>query len=174
MSSFFLDQSTAKRYNVGRPFTYGDINYTAQGATAETFKGLGFKEVQIQPRPDDRYYIISGPNDDGSYNADPRDLGQLKDSFLQESRTQEGQILSGSDWMFARQAETGEAVPQAWLTYRGEVRSTGDANRIRISATKTVDELQKLMSGELEPWPQDPTQTPVPMKAETAGKRTRR
>ena len=38
---FYLDPETQKRYTIGRPFSYGDINYTRDGATHATFIGLG-------------------------------------------------------------------------------------------------------------------------------------
>jgi len=98
MSSFFLDQATSQRYFVGIAFSFGGINYTTAGATADTFKSLGFIEVQIDPRPDDRFYIVNGQcKDDGSWDATPRNLDDLKTGWVGDQDSQQGSILSGSD-----------------------------------------------------------------------------
>ena len=76
--SFWLDELTDVRYYEGRAFSYGEgedrINYTKAGATPETFAGLGFVQVQIEARPDDRFYWVSGPDDTGAYTATPKRL----------------------------------------------------------------------------------------------------
>ena len=162
MSSFWLDQTTDKRYNVGRPFSYGDMNYTKAGATAETFKDLGFTEVQIDPRPDDRFYIINGQcKDDGSWDAQPRDLAELKDSFSGQDRATEGSLLASSDWMVTRKAEKGVDIPADWEAYRDDVRAMGDANRAKIKAVKSVAKLQELVTA--------PAEVPVDPKDPDAG-----
>jgi len=154
MSSFFLDQATSQRYFVGIPFTHGDMHYTSSGATAETFADLGFKEVQVQPRPDDRFYIInSNPLDDGSWDATPRDLDQLKQAAIAQDKTTAGQLLSGSDWMVIRKDEIGTAVPPEWEAYRADVRSTCNTREGELLAVKTVEELAGL---QLSEWPVDP------------------
>ena len=74
---FYLS-SEGDRYYLGRAFNYGDSQYSPAGATAETFAELGFTPVVIQQRPDDAYYIVSGPDATGAYSSTPRDLDQLK------------------------------------------------------------------------------------------------
>lgn len=178
MSSFFLDQATAKRYTVGRPFTHGDTNYTAAGANAKTFKELGFIEVQIQPRPDDRFYINNGQcKDDGTWDSTPRDLAGLKEGFIAEQKAQQGSILSASDWMVTRKQETGRDIAADWAAYRQAVRDVGDARVAKIKAVKSVARLEALITApaevpvdlddldagmkpnpaaHLDPWPLDP------------------
>ena len=46
---FYLDQETRKRYRIGTPFTYGDVNYTYTGASHNTFMSLGFVQVIEEP-----------------------------------------------------------------------------------------------------------------------------
>ena len=177
--SFWLDSKTGVRYTLGRPFSYGDINYTKQGATAETFKSLGFKEVQIQPRPDDAFYVISGPDDSGAYNATPRDHGELVEGYVRQQADTCHSLLSGSDWMVVRKDEVGKSIPADWETYRKEVRATCDQRQLLITGTKDTPALEKLVKApaevpvdpadpdagmkpnpepHLEPWPLDPDQ----------------
>ena len=164
MSSFFLDQATAKRYNVGIPFTYGDMNYTKAGANPETFKDLGFIEVAIDPRPDDRFYVNnSNPKDDGTWDSQPRDLAQLKEQFIAEQKTAEGSILSASDWMVIRYQETGKDIPKDWEGYRLAVRDAGDARVSKIEAVKSISKLQELLNAPAEV-PVDPDDSAAGMK----------
>lgn len=153
MASFWIDPATQKRYTENRAFSYGDINYTRQGATSETFTSLGFTPVYVQQRPSDKYYIVSGPNADGSYNATPRDLDQLKESLISESRTTASQLLTPTDWYYARQAELGDPgrVPAEVADFRAAVRVVHEGRKTAINACADVDELQAL---ELPVWPE--------------------
>lgn len=47
-------------------------------ATPEERAAIGILDVNEQPRPDDRFYWVSGPNLDGTYTAIPKDLDGLK------------------------------------------------------------------------------------------------
>jgi hypothetical protein len=115
---------------------------------------LGFIEVQVQPRPDDRYYINNSyPKDDGSWDSQPRDLDELKQGFLSENDSACGSLLAPTDWMYVRLAETGQAVPDATASYRADVRHVHDQREAEINAAETLDELQALMAGGLSEWP---------------------
>jgi len=146
---FYLD-SNNKRYYVGRPFTYNNIQYTRAGATAETFIGLGFTPVTIQPRPDDRFYIVSSVQDDGTYPSQPRDLTELKEQFVAAVKEQAHQILSRTDWYVIRAIESGltgvpSAVPAGATTFRAAVRAASDARCEAIYAAADVPALQALL-----------------------------
>ena len=81
MASFWLDPATNKRYNEGRAFTYNNVQYTRAGATAAKFSALGFNAVNVGVRPDDRFYVVSGPDNAGAYSSTARDLAELKTQF---------------------------------------------------------------------------------------------
>jgi hypothetical protein len=157
MSSFFLDQATSKRYLIGIPFGYGDMNYTAAGATEQTFHELGFVRVDVQPRPDDRYYINnSNPKDDGSWDSQPRDLDELKADEVSQLKTTTGSLLAGSDWMVVRKMETGQDIPAEWIAYRAAVRAHSNEVEARIKAITAIEDLIVLDRGE---WPTTPEAT---------------
>jgi hypothetical protein len=147
MSSFFLDQATAQRYNVGRPFVYQGRQYTSAGANPTKFAELGFIEVQIQPRPDDRFYINNGQcKDDGSWDSTPRDLDDLKVQWVQQQDQEEYSLLSPTDWMITRKAETGQDLEPEWSQYRSDVRTVGPVRRSQIEQVTTVPELEALVT----------------------------
>ena len=162
MSSFWLDQTTDKRYNEGRPFSYGKgealVNYTAQGANRDTFISLGFTEVQIAARPDDRFYWVSGPNDIGEYQVIHKQLDDstdpdtgvvtqgLKTQWKLQDKQQENGLLSPSDWMVTRKAETNIDMKPEWEQYRSAIRTTGPIRRGQIDKAKTIAELEALVT----------------------------
>ena len=168
--SFWLDQTTDKRYNEGRPFSYGKgndlVNYTAQGANRDTFISLGFTEVQIADRPDDRFYWVSGPNDKGQYQVIHRDLDDstdpdtgvvtkgLKTQWKLQDKQQENGLLSPSDWMVTRKAESNIDIKPEWEQYRSTIRTTGPIRRGQIDKAKTVAELEALVTNPA--WIPDP------------------
>ena len=53
---FWIDPSTNQRYYLGRPFVYDGVQYTAAGANATKFNTLGFNQVVVGARPDDRFF----------------------------------------------------------------------------------------------------------------------
>ena len=149
---FYLDPETQKRYTIGRPFSYGDINYTRDGATHATFMSLGFTQVIPQQRPSDEFYIVSGPNADGSYNATPRDIEQLREAQVGKSRATASQKLTPTDWYYARQAELGEPgrVPAEVAQYRADVRAAHEARKHAINSCTDVVALEALVKAPAE------------------------
>ena len=167
--TFWLDESTAVRYYERRAFSYGDINYTKAGATPETFAGLGFVQVRIEARPDDRFYWVNGPDDTGAYTATPKRLEDepavdedgdpildsegnqvinygLKTEWEKKQDTQQFGFLSPSDWMVTRKADTGIDLAPEWQQYRDDVRLTNPLRQDQISQVTTVPELEALVT----------------------------
>ena len=146
---FYLDTQTNTRYYLGRAFSYGDLNYTKQGATHETFTSLGFQQVTIEQRPDDRFYIVSGPDNTGAYSSTARDLAELKTQYIRDTKTTAFKLLKGTDWYIVRQQELGYSeapVPVDVTTFRAAVRAAATARCDAIDATTTVEELATLLS----------------------------
>jgi hypothetical protein len=144
---FYLD-SNNKRYYIGKPFSYNNINYSRYGATHETFTSLGFQQVIIQQRPDDRFYVTSGPAADGSYSSTPRDLADLKTQYIRDTKTNAFQLLKGTDWYIVRQQELGYSespVPQAVTDFRAAVRAAAIARCDQIDAVTSVEDLETLI-----------------------------
>ena len=58
----------------------------------------------------------------------------LKSVWISQTKTTAGGLLASSDWYVTRQAETGEAVPQAVLDYRAAVRAASGTIEAAITA----------------------------------------
>ena len=155
---YYVDPSTLKRYTLGTPFDYNERQYTKAGATHSKFTELGFTQVIPQPRPDGRFYIVSGPNTDGSYNSTPRDLQEVKLSFERQELNSAQQLLLSSDFLYARVAEHSAkgvkddpvVVPMAVATQRDDVRHVCKQNCALIEATKDIEELEALIKAPQE------------------------
>lgn len=191
MSSFWLDESTDRRYYERRAFSYGEgedrINYTKAGATPETFASLGFVQVQIAPTPDGRFYYFDGPNDDGSWNVTEKRLNDepaidpetgkpilnpdgtpvidygLKTEWKRKQNEQQYSLLSACDWMVTRKADTGIDLAPEWQQYRDDIRLTGPLRKDQIEQVTTVPELQALVTNPAEV-PVDPDDPSKGMK----------
>ena len=148
---YYVDQSTQKRYRIGTPFDYNERQYTKAGATHDKFIELGFTQVIPQQRPDDRFYIVSGPNTAGEYSSTPRDLANTQLNFVQQQLQQAQQLLTASDWLYIRAGEANAAaVPPSVQTERDAVRSVMDANCDLICATTSIPQLEALIKAPAE------------------------
>jgi hypothetical protein len=145
---FYLDSQTNTRYRIGTPFTYNGKQYTKAGATHETFMSLGFTQVIIQQRPDDRFYVVSGPDNTGAYTATERDLAELKTSYVRETKLNAFRLLKATDWYVVRQTELGYSeapVPVDITTFRAAVRSVSDVRCGQIEGVTSVSDLEALI-----------------------------
>ena len=150
--TFYLDPKGG-RHNVGRPFSYNEINYTSAGATAETFLELGFKEVTPDPRPDDRYYIVNSyPDENGHWDVQPRDVDELKAAEVASVKQTCSSLLSPTDWQVIRQTETGEPMSPEVVEYRKNVRAANNANEDAVNKCSSIEDLQALVIV----WPEVP------------------
>lgn len=109
------------------PFEHDGIQYPSNWlrlASQEDRDAIGITEVIEQPRPDDRFYSISGMKLDGSWDYAPRDLDGLKKTWSAQFKQTAWTLLAPSDWMVVRKQENGTAIPAEWTTYREGVRQT--------------------------------------------------
>ena len=79
MAYFYLD-SEGNRYQPGSPFTLADTQYTSAGATDALFLGLGYTRVEIQAKPDERFYDVGGLQNDGAYSKAERPIDNRTDA----------------------------------------------------------------------------------------------
>ena len=143
------------RYYLNRAFNYGDRQYTRFAATHEQFTALGFTQVVVGPRPDDRFYIVRGPDNAGAYTATPRDLNDLKASFIEGDKQTARQLLSQTDWYIIRLLETQAPAPAAVSIDRAEIRVVQNIREDEINYATTVEELKQLIDSDLTPFPSD-------------------
>lgn len=139
------------------PFEHDGTSYPANWlrlATPEERAAIGITEVVEQPRPDDRFYWVSGPNLDGSWTAIPKDLDGLKSTWSAQFKQTAYTMLLPSDWMVVRKAEDNTDVPQAWTDYRAAVRSTCALAISDMEATTDIEDFITAVT--TVQWPKDP------------------
>ena len=136
------------RYTIGTPFTYNGTAYTRHGATHDNFIALGFTQITVDPRPDDRFYSVVGPDNAGQYTTTERDLTELKDRFVREVKTTAFRLLKATDWYVVRQMELGYSeapVPATVTSFRSSIRSNSTTYCDAINAAADVAALKTLV-----------------------------
>ena len=154
----FYKDFNGNRYKIGKPFTYQGYYYGTALATHAKFMELGFTQVIIAPRPDGKYYIVTGPDLDGQYTSTPRDLDQLKEDQVKKEKQVANKILSQTDWMVIRAIDVGvavAAVPDNVSNFRSAVRGVCDARCNAIGSTVTVEELETLVKAPVQIYDQE-------------------
>lgn len=144
------------------PFAAGGINYPPNWlrlATPEERLAIGITDVPDQPRPDDRFYWVSGPNADGSWTATPKDLDGLKTTWKAQFKQTAYSLLLPSDWLVVRKQEVGTAIPAEWSSYRDMVRSTCTIAIADIEAATDIDAF--ILAATSVVWPVSPDQQPI-------------
>ena len=139
---FYLDTTTSIRYYVGTAFTYGGRQYTNEGATEDRFVALGFTKVTVQPKPDETYYTVSGPNDDGGWTSVAKSLDDVKELKIRAIKLAARAVLSVSDWYILRNFETGQAIPDGLTEFRASVRAISEVQINQVNACISMQQLE--------------------------------
>ena len=123
-----------------RAFTHNEIQYPANWlrlATLSEKNAIGITEVADPPSYDQRFY----------WGVDkPKDLADLKKTWIDKQKATAGSLLSKTDWMIIRKEEASTAVPGVTQTYRTAVRTQCKAREDQITACSDTDALVKLIS----------------------------
>lgn len=132
-------------------------------ATPEERAAIGITEVVEQPRPDDRFYWVSGPNLDGSWTSTPKDLDGLKKTWTAQFKQTAYSMLLPSDWLIIRKQENNTDIPADWTTYREAVRTTTALAISDMEATTDIEAFIASVSS--VQWPVSPDSQPVVVSA---------
>ena len=157
-STFYLDPSTDLRYYLNTGFTYNGISYADAVVTEELLTTtLGFTKVSptAKPKPDNRFYTVTGPNNDGSWNIVERDVDVVKAKLIKEQKQYAHGILRQTDWYVVRLAELGVstgAIPPVVTTYRAAIRADSNTRCAEISAATDIPALIDIMDSGLTAW----------------------
>ena len=158
--SFILD---GRFLPLDTPFEHAGTQYPANWlrlASPEDRAAIGITEVVEQPRPDDRFYWVSGPDNNGNYTAIPKDLDGLKKTWTAQFRQTAYAMLLTSDWMVVRKMEEGTEVPPVWDSYRHSVRVVCAQAITDLEATPDIDAFITAATSVV--WPSNPVdQQPV-------------
>ena len=121
--------------------------------SAEAKAALGLVEIVTETPPDSRLYHWS-QNPDGTITKTPKDLADVKAAQVALVKTQQGSILSQTDWAYVRLADIGVAVPEPIKTYRDAVRAAAATMVAAINGATTTDEMAVVLASEVMQWPQ--------------------
>ena len=147
----FYKDSSNNRYYIGKPFTYNGYYYGTSLATAAKFSELGFTLVTVASRPDDRFYIVTGPANDGTYTTTDRTLADLKTDFKKQTKRRAYELLKATDWYVLRFIDGGftdadSQIPGDVRTYRAGIRTASESRCDEIDAVTTVAALETLIT----------------------------
>ena len=134
----------------------------------EELEAIGIYSLEIVV-PDSRYYDTgaenfekkSRRNPDGTfaggadyyeltYDTTEKNVDDLKADLIQKIKANVGALLAPSDWMVVRQADGGKAVPEAWATYRSEVRTHGNSLESGVEAFASLDAVKNFQNHEVQ------------------------
>lgn len=145
MASFFLDTATGDRYYTGvQQVEYSGRLYIYP--TSQTFIDLGFTEVTIDDRPDERFYDVGPLQNDGSFVSTPRPLVEVQEFFSEQQESSSREFLAKSDYIVLEALESGGTVPADYAAYRTEIRAVRDSNIALIGGTVSIPELEALIT----------------------------
>ena len=160
---FLLDNRVLQ---LDTPFEHDGTSFPSNWlrlATPEERAAIGITEVVEQPRPDDRFYFVSGPNLDGSWTAIPKDLSTLKTSWTAQFKQTAYSMLLPSDWLIIRKQENNTDIPAEWTTYREAVRTT---TALAISDMEAATDIEAFIASVTSvQWPVSPDSQPVVVSA---------
>jgi hypothetical protein len=129
-------------------------------STSADKEALGVVDVIYNDRPNDKYYWVTEQPPvyaDGvvtvDYTATPKDLAECIKQAVDAINAQAYSILFPSDWMVVKAFETGSVVPDAWATWRQEIRTQAAQAISAIEACADVEALAALSSID---WAHDP------------------
>jgi hypothetical protein len=144
------------------PFEHDGTAYPANFlrlATPEERAAIGITEVVEQPRPNDAFYWVSGPNEDGSWTAIPKDLAGLKTTWTAQFKQTAYTMLLPSDWLIIRKQENDTPIPADWTSYREAVRTT---TALAISDMEATTDIEAFIASVTSvQWPVSPDNQPI-------------
>ena len=143
MGTFYLDGDNNRYYLGVAQIYYNNKIYVRPDAALYT--SLGFTEVTVQAKPDPRFYIISGPNNDGSWTSTARDIATVREGFLEAGKLRKRRELLQSIEPVLSALENGNTVPADWLAYRTQVRSTLSDYLADITAAGSIPVLETVI-----------------------------
>jgi len=133
-----------------RAFTTSDgIQYPANFlrlSSPQEREAIGITEQPDPPVYDQRYYW--GYDQDG--NLIPKDLEQLKEQHIRQTKETANTLLAPTDWYVVRKLERDIEIPENIVEFRAEVLVVSDTREELISAVISVEELKSLYESSSE------------------------
>lgn len=136
---------------VDTPFTHNGIKYPANWLRLTSWQekeAIGISEEPDAILHDQRYYW--GYDVDG--NLIPKDLNQLKEQHIKQTKQNASALLTSTDWYIIRKLERNIDIPINIIEYRESIISFTQQTEDLISNAKTVEELKEVLESRSN-WP---------------------
>ena len=115
-----------------------------------TWHADDLREIGIFPyreeNIDQRYYYtgeatysIGATSVVGTYEGNPRDVDQLKETMIEKIKNVAAGLLAPTDWMVIRQAEGGTPVPTDISAYRSAIRVASNEKEAAVNAITNLN-----------------------------------
>lgn len=124
--------------------------------SSQELADIGIYPARIEA-PDSRYWNTGAESytlTDGeyviSYDTTEKDVEFLKTQVIGKIKANVGALLAPSDWMVIRAADGGTAMPEAWTTYRNEVRAHGNSLENGVEAFASVQAVKNFQNHEVQ------------------------
>jgi len=132
-------------------------NWATAWSTDEK-SAYGIKEVEVQEKPDDTFYWVSGPALDGSWTSKERSLDDvkttvdgkefvtkgLKSQWIAKTKKTSNTLLASTDWQVVAKAERDRAIDSNVATYRAAVITKCAAIETSITNAANLDAFKAL------------------------------
>ena len=87
-------------------------------------------------------YTVGADEVVGSYTETDRDVAELKEDMISQTRSLASSILARDDWMSIRAAEGGTAIPANIKTYRAAIRTESGTKEDEINTLSDLDAIK--------------------------------
>tara|TARA_R100001369_G_scaffold33335_1_gene58427 strand:- start:2500 stop:3027 length:528 start_codon:yes stop_codon:yes gene_type:complete len=135
-------------------------------------KSMNIEEIILDVRPDNRFHnwidngiggvsnITDKPLDD--VTTDGRTVTGIRSNYIQQVKIQQESLLSQTDWVVVRKADTGTDIPIKTATYRAAIRTKATEMENSIKGASNMAEFKNLFlsmdekgnkKGSLFDWP---------------------
>ena len=122
----------------------------------------GITELTEDTPPDSKLYDWTMDNN-GKITSTPKDLDVLKIKMKKQTKTEQGHLLSRTDWAYIRHYDSGIDVPANIETWRNAIRAKATEMENAIDSATDIDAVAALFishdkdgkkSGILYDWPE--------------------
>ena len=136
-------------------FKLDEISYPANWlriASAEDKEAVGI-EWRADPSlkfKNKKFYYNRVEN--GEVVSTPKDLDMLRRKMVNDANRAAHEMLSASDWMVVKQAETSTGILPQWGDYRAAVRAEANRQCGQVDEATSVESLMAITAN----WPRNP------------------
>ena len=144
-----------KKLPLNQGFKLDNLTYPANFLTVSSKEqletlGITWKEPPVQKFKNEKFYYNTVQ--DGVVTSTPKDLDMLKRNLISQANRAAHSMLSGSDWMVVKQAETSTGILPEWSEHRSEIRTEANRQCGQVEEATSIESLMAITAN----WPRNP------------------